>query len=101
MVMYWPNTSSCGYTECIISMMIGVAFSRGLVSMRVSPSIGSVLPVWAAISSSAGSGIGSVLLGYRMRVGFTARNTGDGRRDLCQKRCERWDFVSGAFDTDY
>jgi hypothetical protein len=30
--------------------------------MRVKPSIGLVLPVWAAMSSSAGSGIGSVLL---------------------------------------
>jgi hypothetical protein len=40
-------------------MIIGVAFSRGLVSIRVIPSIGWVLPVWATISSSAGSGIGS------------------------------------------
>src|ERR1700739_4169359 len=86
MVMYSPNTSSCGYTECIISIMIGVAFSRGLVSMRVKPSIGLLLPVWAAMSSSAGSGIGSVLLRGRRAV------------DFYQRRCTHRDFVSGAFE---
>jgi len=37
----------------IISMMIGVACTRGEVSMRISPSIGSVPPRWALTSSSA------------------------------------------------
>jgi hypothetical protein len=63
-----PNTSSCGYTERIISMMIGVALSRGEVSMRINPSIGS------AISSSAGSDMFFDLL-------------------VDEKRCERGYFV--------
>ena len=62
MVQYVPNTSSCGYTDRIISMTIGVAFSFGDVSMRIRPSIGLVVPVWAVMSSSAGSDIGTVLL---------------------------------------
>ena len=65
-VQYGPNTSSCGYTDRIISMMIGVAFSRGEVSMRITPSIGPVMSSrssrWAAISSSAGNDIGVLLV---------------------------------------
>src|SRR5271157_430369 len=94
--MYGPNTSSCGYTDRIISMMMGVAFSRGAVSMRITPSIGSVLPVWREMSSSAGSDMGMVLLWDRMRV--RARRSGDGVRE---KRCERGNLVGGAFDADH
>jgi hypothetical protein len=57
----------------IISMMIGVACSRGEVSMRISPSIGSVPPRWALTSSSAmmdplPPGSGSAFAGVFVRV---------------------------------
>src|ERR1700757_2897671 len=73
-----------------MSMMIGGAFSRGLVSIRVTPSIG------VRISSSAGSDIGPVLL-----CGW---NLLRGSRFGCwigEKWCKRRDFVSGTFDTDH
>src|ERR1700710_2754988 len=50
-------------------MMIGVAFSRGAFSIRITPSMGSPLPVWAVMSSSAGSDIGHHLLVERMLLG--------------------------------
>src|ERR1700722_19453037 len=59
-------------------MMTGVAFSRGLVSMRVTPSIGT------GISSSAGSDMRAVLL-----------------YGLSQKWCKRRDFVGGTLDADH
>src|SRR5271156_368551 len=76
-------------------MMIGVAFSRGLVSIRVTPSIGSAVPVWATISSSAGSDINAVLLcSWDMLSG----NGFDYRLiEECRKGRE---FVGGAFDAD-
>jgi hypothetical protein len=91
---FWDMFAAGHLLECIISMMIGVAFSRGLVSMRVKPSIGLVLPVWAAISSSAGSGIGSVLLRKRTTIELTAFSADDGRRGSYQKGCKRGYFAS-------
>src|SRR6478736_7388511 len=88
-VQYSPNTSSCGYTDRIISMMIGVAFSRGAVSMRTTSSSGSAVPRWAVMSSSAGNDIGVVLLcGGRLLGG------------LGEKGCKRRDFVGRALDAD-
>src|SRR5208283_5619252 len=70
-------------------MMIGVAFSRGWVSMRVTPSI------WVGISSSAGSDIGPVLLcGWNLGCGRGFRQPSS------KKRCERRDFVGSAFHAD-
>src|ERR1700742_3900736 len=68
-------------------MMIGVAFSRGDVSIRVTPSIGAALPRWAVMYSSAGSDIGRRLLCVL-----------DG---IAEKICERRDFVGRAFDADH
>src|SRR5215469_14478226 len=73
-----------------MSMMIGVAFSRGLVSIRTTPSMGT------GISSSAGSDIGAALL--------NSCNLFYGSRfdwHLGEKGCERRDFVSGALDADH
>src|SRR5215510_5419692 len=84
-----PNTSSCGYTDRIISMMIGVAFSRGEVSIRTTSSIGRAVPRWAVMSSSAGSDIGVVLLRGGRWFGGVA-----------EKGCEWRDFVGRALDAD-
>src|ERR1700757_3634371 len=59
-------------------MMIGVAFCLGLVSVRVTPSVG------VGISSSAGSDMDAGLL-----FGLT------------QKWCKRRDFVGGTLDADH
>src|ERR1700712_2773245 len=71
-------------------MMIGVAFSRGAFSMRMTPSIG------VTMSSSAGSDIVIHLLdgrtfGWALGVGL----------DGTEKRCERRDLVGRAFDADH
>src|SRR5258705_220600 len=84
-----PKTSSCGYTDRIISMMIGVACSRGDVSIRTTSPIGSVVPRWAVMSSSAGNDIGSVLL----RKGrFFDGNS------AAEKCCKGRDFIGRTFD---
>ena len=41
---YATTIRGLGYTDRIISMMIGVAFSRGEVSIRTTSSIGSAVP---------------------------------------------------------
>src|ERR1700757_686182 len=76
-------------------MNIGAVCSNGLVSMRTRPSIGSVVPVWMWMSSSAGRDIGSVLL---MHCDVLSGN-GVGRM-LSEERCERRYLVGGAFDAD-
>src|SRR6202012_1267626 len=89
-VQYWPNPWSCGYTDRIMSMMIGVAFSLGLVSMRVIPSMR------VGMFSSACSDIGVRPL--------PGRNLLSGRlfdRLAGEKRCERRDFVGGTLDADH
>src|SRR5690349_1681522 len=71
-----------------MSMMIGVAFSLGLVSMRVTPSIRS------GMSSSAGSDIGPVLLVKRNLFHGSGSDRGEERR-------KRRDLVGGALDADH
>src|SRR6476661_592132 len=71
-------------------MMIGVAFSLGIVSTRITPSIGSTVPRWAVMSSSAGNDMGSDLL----------CDNGILRGSLAEKVCERRDFVRRALDRD-
>src|SRR5689334_19712928 len=71
-------------------MMIGVAFSLGAVSTRRTPSIGSVVPRWAVMSSSAGNDMGTALLcDFRILHGC-----------LAEKGCEWRDFVGRALDRD-
>src|SRR5690348_14244359 len=71
-------------------MMIGVAFSLGAVSTRRTPSIGSVVPRWAAMSSSARNDMGTALLcDYRVFDGC-----------LVEKGCERRDLVGRTLDRD-
>src|SRR5690242_5358134 len=68
-------------------MMIGVAFSRGDVSMRIRPSIGSALPRWRVMSTSAGN----VMVGCLLLVG----------RVVCSRREKRRKgryLVGRAFD---
>src|ERR1700744_4785605 len=66
-----------------MSMMIGGAFSRGMVSMRTTPS--SDPSSDELMSSSAGSDIGSVLL-----------------RGLTGEKRPKWrDFVGGAFHAQH
>src|SRR6476661_7375279 len=71
-------------------MMIGVAFSLGIVSTRITPSIGSTVPRWAVMSSSAGNDMGSDLL----------CDNGILRGSLAEKVCEWRDFVRRALDRD-
>src|SRR5690349_15495582 len=73
-----------------MSMMMGVAFSLGMSSTRMTPSIGSGVPRWAVMSSSAGNDMGSVLLWDN---GFHGH--------LAEKVCKRWNFVGGAFHADH
>src|SRR5947209_20566871 len=77
-------------------MNIGAVSSSGEVSMRTTPSIGSVVPRWTAMSSSAGSDMGSVLL-WCCDALF---NNGFGGR-LVQECRERRDFVGGTLDADH
>src|ERR1700727_1620631 len=73
-----------------MSMMIGVACSLGLVSMRVTPSMRS------GISSSAGSGIGAFLLNRRNLVNSNGVNLLSG-----EEWRERRDLIRGALDADH
>src|ERR1700760_394912 len=74
-----------------MSMMIGVAFSLGAVSTRITPSSGSALPRWAVMSSSAGSDIRTVLLWNGLLL----------HGCVAEKVCEWRDFVCGALDADH
>src|SRR3954447_17097170 len=71
-------------------MMIGVAFSLGTVSTRITPSIGSTVPRWAVMSSSAGNDMGIDLL----------CDNGVLRGSLAEKVCEWRDLVRRALDRD-
>src|SRR3954467_14356170 len=71
-------------------MMIGVAFSLGTVSTRITPSIGSTVPRWAVMSSSAGNDMGTGLL----------CDNGILRGSLAEKVCEWRNFVRRALDRD-
>ncbi len=64
--------------------------------MRTTPSIGSVVPVWAAISSSAGSDMDVVLL---VSCDLLFDNLVGGLS--VQKWCKWRDFVGGALDADH
>src|SRR4051794_33012866 len=74
-------------------MMIGVAFSRGEVSIRTTSPKGSSVPRWAGMSSSAGNDIAAVLLRDVQLIGGS-------RGGAVGKRCKRRDFVGRAFDAD-
>src|SRR5215213_5205929 len=71
-------------------MMIGVAFSLGAVSTRRTPSIGSAVPRWAVMSSSAGNDMGTALLcDYGTLYGC-----------LVEKGCKWGNFVCRTLDGD-
>src|ERR1700749_3612906 len=77
-------------------MNIGAVCSNGVVSMRTTPSIGTVVPVWVTISSSAGSDIYVVLLCER---DLLFSNLVDERS--VEKGCKRRDFVGRTFGADH
>src|ERR1700754_3754157 len=73
-----------------MSMMMGVAFSLGDVSTRITPSIGPGLPRWAVMSLSAGNDIGTALL----------CDNGILHGRVAEKVCEWWYFVGRTLDAD-
>src|ERR1700753_894918 len=77
-------------------MNIAAVSSSGEVSIRTTPSIGSGLPLWTAISASATRDMESVLL-YSCDLLF---DNLIGR--LSVQECREWrDFVCGALDGDH